>query len=188
MNETCWKEFYKNYDHITTPSSFAQFTLKMLGATCQIVDVGCGNGRDSYLFAKHGHHVTGIDQAFCSDNGFKNLKFIQGRVEDNLDLITMSNVVYSRFFFHATEPEVVQKVLDTTRGMLFIEARSIGDEPLIWKDHSRNLIDGPALVEQLGYYGYEILHYQKGFGLAKFGEEDPLIVRVVANRNGGVLT
>ncbi len=185
MNETCWEEFYKNAEHTMVPSPFAQFTLRKLGAPCSIIDIGCGNGRDSYLFAKHRHSVIGIDQAFCSNNGYKNLRFIQGRVEDYLDLVRAAEVVYARFFFHATHPEVVQSVLENTQGMLFVEARSIGDEPLIWKNHPRNLIDGPGLIKQLAHYGYDVLQYQKGYGFAKFDREDPLIVRVVANRNGG---
>ena len=43
------------------PSQFAISLMPELQPGSNILDIGCGNGRDALFFSQHGHHVVGID-------------------------------------------------------------------------------------------------------------------------------
>lgn len=54
-------EYYERDLIIKAPSPFAQAVLSdMLIRGGDILELGCGNGRDSIFFAKHGLRVTAI--------------------------------------------------------------------------------------------------------------------------------
>ena len=57
-----WDSFY-NKNYLDKESSFSKFIYKRLKHfnLKNIIDVGCGNGRDSLYFYKKGFDVTGID-------------------------------------------------------------------------------------------------------------------------------
>ena len=61
-----WDDFYRA-GHVTTPTPFAitvaQRLVSMEPPPAVIVDLGCGNGRDSYYFASMGLAVIAIDQS-----------------------------------------------------------------------------------------------------------------------------
>ncbi len=57
-----WNKFYKNKKALNEPSNFALFIYKFLkNKKSQIVDVGCGNGRDLMFFKKKKIDFFGID-------------------------------------------------------------------------------------------------------------------------------
>ena len=63
-----WNEYYKQKPSILNDcSSFAKEALNVINTSGVIsendylLDLGCGNGRDSLFFAKNGIHVVGID-------------------------------------------------------------------------------------------------------------------------------
>lgn len=45
----------------TAPSAFARATAALLPPRARVLDLGCGEGRDSVWFAGRGHEVTGLD-------------------------------------------------------------------------------------------------------------------------------
>ena len=55
-----WSRFYA-YAHTILPSPFAASIAIELTEPRYIVDLGCGNGRDSVFFAELGHRVVGLD-------------------------------------------------------------------------------------------------------------------------------
>ena len=57
-----WTAFYGT-TRTTIPSPFAASVAVELPDTCAIVDLGCGNGRDSFFFSQLGHSVLGLDLA-----------------------------------------------------------------------------------------------------------------------------
>ena len=70
-----------------------------------MIDIGCGNGRDSIFFSKKGYFVTGIDisNTAITKNSImknKNLSFSKFDIEN--DTTTKKfDIIYSRFFIHA---------------------------------------------------------------------------------------
>jgi len=56
-----WNKFYDK-KIINKESTFAKFTYKKIKKQKgKILDIGCGNGRDSFFFNQKGYNVTGID-------------------------------------------------------------------------------------------------------------------------------
>ncbi|MBI4588474.1 MAG: class I SAM-dependent methyltransferase [Candidatus Rokubacteria bacterium] len=51
----------KAYIWGTEPSSFAREVSELLPPAARVLDLGCGEGRDSVFFASRGYQVTGVD-------------------------------------------------------------------------------------------------------------------------------
>jgi len=60
---TDYERFYRENPHgLGEPSrEFIRFFERYDGAAAQVLDVGCGQGRDALFIARLGHAVTGID-------------------------------------------------------------------------------------------------------------------------------
>ena len=56
-----WNTFYSKKKLIKKPSSFAFEIVKYLDSDKKLLELGCGNGRDSFFFAKNGIHVIALD-------------------------------------------------------------------------------------------------------------------------------
>jgi bifunctional enzyme CysN/CysC len=99
-----WSEFYKQKQASTMPSSFCKYVLDQLNKNEKLLDIGCGDGADSFHFAKNEINVTGID--LCSDaiklcqrsNITNDINFIEGQIDCNKDLDKMKfDIIYSRY-------------------------------------------------------------------------------------------
>ena len=176
MNQQYWEKFYKTFK-VTKYSSFAEFCVKYLKKSEKIIDLGCGNGRDSYFFAKHGFEVVGIDIASRPEYK-KNAIFFQN---DFMHYDSFLHPVYARFFLHSISDNDIIQLFQKSRDMLLLEFRDKSDHPVIYK-HLRNHVDGNQIIKSLVENNFDILFYQKSKGLAVFKEEDPLICRVIAKR------
>ena len=59
-----WEDFYKSNPDLIAPSSFSKFVfdhLNLKDSNCSVVDIGCGNGRDSLYFTNNNLKVTSVD-------------------------------------------------------------------------------------------------------------------------------
>lgn len=65
MTRSPWARQYlrtpTSYIWGTEPSTLARRVSALLGAGARVVDLGCGEGRDSVYFASRGFMVTGVD-------------------------------------------------------------------------------------------------------------------------------
>ena len=116
-----WEKFYKkshNLNALQDCSPFAKFVLKNIKNFSYVVDLGCGNARDSLYFSKNGKKVIGIDKSRevinLNKKKFfnKNLKFIQFDISKNLSNIINSNqpkCFYSRFVLHSLTKDLIKK-------------------------------------------------------------------------------
>jgi len=178
MNDAYWKEFYKT-KHILTPSPFAKFVQELYAdKTFNILDMGCGNGRDSYYFAKHKHKVTGVDKFNLPKSSKKNLTFIEGGIPKKIT----ADMVYSRFFLHAVTDAKIYELMDKTPKIFVAEYRLLGDNPEIYKYHKRNFLAQSGMLGMLNRNGFKILHEKSGYDMAVYENENPLVGRVVATR------
>jgi tellurite methyltransferase len=177
-----WSNFYKNFNE-TTPSNFACFIMNFLKDVEQprILDVGCGNGRDSYYLSSK-YNTTGIDISIVPTNSHTNLHFIQGDMV-NMDK-TPFNVIYSRFTFHSItnehQEELVKSIAPNT--ILCIETRSSKDayEYRVFGDnHYRNLTNKDYLINLLQKYNFTILFSSESKDVAIYKEENPTCIRII---------
>ena len=81
-NAAYWNNFYSNVHELPLePSDFAFYTVKFLQGLAEknsyknILDIGCGNGRDSYFLSSQGYTVTAIDS--CSKIEVDKFQFLQ---------------------------------------------------------------------------------------------------------------
>ena len=94
-----WSTFYKQ-SHILSPSNFCGFVLDLMAddEDLNVLDAGCGNGRDAYALSKK-HIVTGIDTADYLPKATERCSF------ETADFCsydkTPFDLIYSRFTFHS---------------------------------------------------------------------------------------
>ena len=115
-----WDDYYGRAAAANTapdvPSQFGAFVAsEFIGERLTMVELGCGNGRDSLFFARHGFRAIGVDASssaieMCNRQAPVNANFVCSEIEnpellDNLrSLIGRDQVVvYARFFIHAVD-------------------------------------------------------------------------------------
>ena len=197
-----WDEYYQKDNAPSFPSPFAEYVASKLSTKQNILEIGCGNGRDSKYFSSKGHHVTGLDRSAEAIELCKNLyssdepiEFFYGTITD----IAKTNkkkfdLIYSRFVIHTMSLDEEIKTLKISynllkkKGHFFIECRSVND-PLSQKGeilsrtervegHYRRFIILDEFIQRLVQIGFVVVEATENIGLAKFGEEDPMVIRV----------
>ncbi len=200
-----WNTYYSTKKlGFENQSLFAEFVIQDLEAEKSLLELGCGNGRDSLYFAKNGIYVTAID---ASDKAISLLnthfrlrtaQFICGDFVESEEIYQKQyDYCYSRFTWHSITQEQETNLLYNlpraikSNGRLFIEARSIhddifgegcnvGENAYIYNDHFRRFIDMHQLTEKLVRFGFSIKSAQEGRGFAPYKEEDPVLIRIEA--------
>ena len=80
MDKKYWTDYYKTDNAPQKPSYFAMDIADMLHPNKKMLELGCGNGRDSIFFSEKGIYVTAIDQAESSINNlskkYSDIKFV----------------------------------------------------------------------------------------------------------------
>jgi len=184
MNRSHWDNFYKKGIAPTEPTDFAKFCLKFIPKNVSVVDLGCGNGRDTYFFAKQKSILgaKGIDVA-VNNKWTQKATFEQEDFKNELDF-DYAEVIYSRFFIHSIDTFSIIRLLQMfiKDQFLMFEFRVKGDEPKLFKDHKRNLVDSNWFLGLLIGNNFDIIHFEKGTGMAKYKNEDPLVIRIIARK------
>ncbi len=205
-----WDRFYTNHAR-RIPSQFAAFVASELKQPHLIIDIGCGNGRDSFFFAQCGHASLGLDgsatvievnQQAIDTSRERSIAFQQFVVGENLlDTVLTSKfarehkelpiLLYSRFFLHAI-PEKFEDFLitDILRHhekieKIYLEYRELQDQYMekTYGDHYRRFVDAKSVSSKLLIGDHYSLDYQIiAQGIAKYGNEDPWIARQVFSK------
>ncbi|MBR1420406.1 MAG: methyltransferase domain-containing protein [Selenomonadaceae bacterium] len=80
-----WNQYYSEHKHYP-PSLFAQSLESKLQPNMKLLELGCGNGRDSIFFDKLGVNVTAIDASQTAIDMLRrehpNINFICGDFVD----------------------------------------------------------------------------------------------------------
>jgi len=147
MTRQDWLDAWKQDPHWATsirPSPLAKELVSMEAENKvkgRILEIGCGNGRDSIYFGKQGHSVVGIDispvaiKIAESNNSLSNVQFEVGDAEKLRFDSSSFDAVYSLSVLHTTDmkksiPEI-SRVLKT-KGIvllyLYIKTIFIDDE------------------------------------------------------------
>jgi tellurite methyltransferase len=169
MSKKYWQQFYKKKLTLE-PSSFAKAVLPYVKG--DMIDLGCGNYRDTNYFLFNKIDVDGIDEVYGQ------------KVEDYIKENKSPKNVYARFFWHAIERPLQLEILKWARHNIFIEARTLQDKrkPKVFDKHERNFVYVPQLVKDLKENGFDIVKLEEGTGFSKFKGEDPYLVRVIAKK------
>jgi len=207
-----WSNFYAHHTSTEGSTFFAALgTVDQLPDV--VVDIGCGVGHDSVAFAQTGRTVLGIDQSVVAVDRARaraeqlgvadRLSFEVCDVSDTEALgSTLQRfrgahagtvLFYLRFFLHAVPAEVQEELLSHVRsvareGDLFAaEFRTDKDakRKKTFGNHSRRFQNAAqfrtALEER---FGFEVVSDQESAGLSPYGDEDPILYRVVARFRG----
>ena len=187
----------------TDPSGFAQWVLPRLDAGAPVIDVGCGNGRDSLWFAQHGHPTAGLDFSpaalgrvgKAAAEADLPATFAYVNLYDYRSTVTRAallardlpapRTVYARFLLHQLEPDGLANTwsfLDMTLrrgGRAFLEFRTHRDERRPHTiDGYRRFLDPDRLCRQIETAGGRVVDRAEGTGLAVYNNEDPDICRL----------
>lgn len=212
IEEIYWASFYAHTEY-THGSSFFDAVVRAAGVPDRVIDLGCGDGRDSYAFASTGRSVLGIDRSHIgvSHAGRKAqelehdeaARFVACDVSqaDRLREVLTAEVdlsldrpilFYARFFLHSI-PEDVQSTLMSAidavarSGDWFVaEFRTDQDATTqkVHQHHYRRFQNGPAFARLLtDQYRFTVVETQQGRGLSPYRGEDPHLFRVMARRD-----
>jgi SAM-dependent methyltransferase len=200
-----WDTFYGQQEpslrHI--PSQFATFVASELDRKHQIIEFGCGNGRDTLFFAQHGHDVVGIDgsapaikhcRAAAEALG-EDVIFIDGSVDDpdlpaRLPGRQGPAVIYARFFLHAItsveESAFLECASAITRpgDLMAVEYRTVRDQgqTKVADAHFRRFLTPHDFHLDAARQGFHLTYSVEGFGYAKYREEDAYVARALLRR------
>ncbi len=200
-NAAYWQSVYASSAVPTHPSQFAVFVQSWLhSADATIIELGCGNGRDSRFFHGLGHEVVATDQVICdelikfADNN-ERFSAVQSNIEDAAEALKdrvdfkKPLVMYSRFFQHAITEELQQaqlasfsKVLNKD-SILFFEFRLDGDKDMpkeFGTTHYRRFQSHDNFIESLRENNFDCSYSCEGQGYARYKSEDPQVGRFVA--------
>lgn len=203
-----WENFYNKEMTINTPSPFAQFLMQeaVFKEVKNIVELGCGNGRDATYFAKNGKQVIAIDQCENTTSQLNHLDNIESFAHDFTrlpsfgDKVSELDAVYSRFTMHsinvAAEDRTLQWIFDNlkSKGLFCVEVRTVKDELCgkgidkgnnIWfyNGHHRRFIEAEKFKEKLKSIGFEIVYFEEKKGFAKYKDKDPVVLRAMVKKS-----
>jgi len=209
--EIYWANFYAKTEY-TSGSTFFEAVNDRPDCPDHIVDIGCGDGRDSFAFGKAGRFVTGLDRSHIGvRHAVKKAAElgIGGRVGfsacDVSDTVALRRVLtaaqqragdapvlyYARFFLHSIAPEVQDTLMAGIHAlarpgdMFAAEFRTTADKSLskVHGKHYRRFQDGPAFgISLKESYGFEAVFEVESTGLSPYRGEDPVLYRVIAVR------
>lgn len=202
-NKEYWAGYYKENPNPVEPSTFAKFCMEYIQERKKLIELGCGNGRDSVYFRKKHLNVTAVDQvdeevAYLNEKyGDKCLNFI-AKDFTNLSNDKYFDYIYSRFTIHSIDQEAQTRVFKWIKnqlnndGYFFLEVRSLND-PMFKQGeqisdtenittHYRRYLDYEETVKKIEDLGLTIVYKIESQGLAVYKDDDPMLIRIVAKK------
>jgi ubiquinone/menaquinone biosynthesis C-methylase UbiE len=199
-----WEAFYSNPKTAPSwPSQFACFVLDEIHGqnitSATIMDIGCGNARDSAFFANNNFPVIGIDGAkeVVNKNNakqIKNAKFHHCNFNDLASVLTTINqfksvknmVIYCRFFVHAIDQHAEDMLVTLCEKlehckMAAFEFRIQGDAEGAKETsaHYRRFQNQAHFIAKMEKKGFKKIYEVEGKGYAKYKRDDALVCRLL---------
>jgi len=196
-----WESFYAKNRTFDKPSPFGKFVLPFIQDNKNMLELGCGNARDSFYFISNRKiTITALDQ--CDDE----IEFLNNK-KDNLPIefkahdftnYTEDNTfdyVYSRFTLHSVSPDDEKRTFTNVYanlkegGLFFVEVRSTKDELYgvgtdlgnhqFVTDHYRRFIVMEEMIKNGEDAGLILFYKLQSKGLAPYKSEDPEVIRLI---------
>ncbi len=210
-DEEYWDKFYRSEEKEDIcklkPSLFAETMFqKYMTKGKDLIELGCGNGRDSIYFAKNGVNVVGIDLSQVAIKKLHDVCHLDNCMFICEDFVNTEAIYqiqydycYSRFTLHAINEQQEAQILCKAYNMLkykgyfFIEARSVRDgkyglgkeiekNAFIYDGHYRRYIDPKELEAKLNKVGFSIIFQQESDQFAPKKGENAVCIRMVAQK------
>lgn len=206
MDKNYWSLYYARQNLELQPSLFAKEIVSIVKQESHnLVELGCGNGRDAVYFANSGFNVLAIDQVEEEINFLKscyqyltNIRFLCADFTD-YEINEKFDVVYSRFTLHSISAEQEKKVLNNAynilnnKGYICIEARGQKNEifkkgipvegekdAFILDNHYRRFINFDLICKEIISIGFDVLFAHEDKGFAPFNGADETFIRIIA--------
>jgi len=203
-----WDDYYASRSSVARPlpSQFATFVAGEVTGPCRVVELGCGNGRDSIFFASYGHDVTGVDGSESAVKGCQTLaealgveaRFLHSSIDDpelpgRLGRAGEHDgqlVIYARFFVHAITDEeekdffALATQLTSPGDVLAVEYRTVRDQSgaKVTDAHYRRFVAPSSFQANALASGFEVTYAAEGFGFAKYKQDDAYCARELFTR------
>ena len=208
-NKKYWNNYYNSKDNNIFPSNFAYFvSKKFIKKNTFLLDVGSGDGRDSFHHRKKAKQVLGVDlsnivikknKLKAKRLGFKNIAF-KNLSSNKLNKIKTKNInfIYARFFLHAineTSENIFLKYISknfqndtlialefrTIKDVLMKKGKKISKYERI-TDHYRRFIDPNNFLNKLEKLNFKILYKKLGINLSKSSNDNPHLCRIIFSK------
>lgn len=190
-------------------SSFFEFVLARNGLPGQVIDLGCGDGRDAVAFGASGRRVLGLDQSAVGVGHAEQHAAARGQAETTrfracdvtdpqalgpmlqaeLALADGPVLFYLRFFLHAIDETAETRLLRTVASYarpgdwFAAEFRTEADAelPKTYGNHYRRFQSASSLAAKLTTaHGFDLVYEHESAGLSPYRDEDPVLGRVIA--------
>lgn len=185
-----WTVYYKDKE-MQNNSPFSEFCVEFIKHGGELLDICCGDGRDSMFFAGNNLSVDAFDINNLDNAPFNFKQIDLTNKAHSFSYQKQFDDVYCRSVLHAVTEDIEDYILINSNnvlknnGLLFIEARSDkGTMPD--NGHYRRLIDYELIKKKLIYLGFEIVYCIEGVNLSKTEFENPVLFRIVAKKIGGI--
>ena len=201
-----WDKYYNgNRREIEQPSGFAKFAMSHIkNDGKKLIDIGCGNGRDSIYFCCNGLKVTAVDSSAsaieCINN--KSLPIFavcDDFVKTNALTCVDYDYCYARWSIHAInqaqQDELLPKVYLSLNegGLFFIEARTtndvkygegvpLGEHEYFFENHYRRFLEPEKFKKEIIAVGFEIISFEQSDTFSVMGNDTPTLIRIVAKK------
>lgn len=214
MDKIFWENYYNKSKLADYPSPFAEYCVNAgLVKNAVIVDIGCGNGRDSFYFINNSaKEVIGIDQSEVAiANNLKKINKLKKTLQKNINFYSgdfvkpesyqnfNATLFYSRFTFHAishSEQSIFLSMLSeimNSGDMAAIEARTINDykyqkgiktnKNTNFTDHHRCFSNPTEIIQTLFYNNFELIYFEESDKFAVFNDEKPCVMRLIFKKS-----
>lgn len=191
-----WVDFYNKNIAPNNNSEFSKFTLNWLKTNVDVkriklLDVACGNGRDTNFFIDSDINSIGLDLA---SNESENI--IKGDILDfNYDDY---NVLYLRFIIHSLSEDELDVLIDniiksnidrlifietrSTKGIIDSEKSETNFKSSIGDKHFRMLYSEEYLTNKLKQH-FKIKYIDENNNLAIYKDDNPYCIRYILKQD-----
>jgi len=204
VESSYWDHYYKSSSVQKEPSDFARFSITYMQPDRKLIDLGCGNGRDSIFFCTNGLKVTAIDSSrdaieIVNTASMPIFSVCDDFVATKALFCVDYDYCYARWSIHAInqnqQNELLPNVYRSLKigGLFFLETRTINDNKFgkgeqlgvneFFNDgHYRRFADPELLRRQIEDIGFKIVYFNESDRFSVVGEDRPTLLRVIAKK------
>lgn len=199
-----WDEYYEKKNVPSNPSSFARWVIEKIDKSKPLLELGCGNGRDSFFFARNNIQTIALDlsESAISLNESYEHENVTFKIADFTAIEDghFNNVgsIYSRFTLHSVDRDSYLRTIDwcsrnlMTGGQLFIEARTVND-PLFGQGkkvsddefittHYRRFSEIKDVMHDLEERGFELVHASENYTDSWYKTDHAVVYRIIVRK------